>query len=69
MTHHEQTLENLLGILQHLDGPRFRVIVEADDSVSDADIIEAMHRARLEHAGINRLQKQASKRWLQEHEL
>lgn len=60
----QEILEAMTGILQNLDIARFRVFSEAGDDVSDKQILEAMHRARLDHPGINRVQKQNSRRWL-----
>ena len=55
----------LLDILKYLDIARFRVVVNEPDA-TDAQILEALHRARVEHPGINRKQKADSQRWLNE---
>ena len=62
-----EVLAAFLYILQELDGPRFRVVSKAPPETTDEQILEAMHRARLEHPGINRVLKQNSKRWLREN--
>ena len=62
----QKVLENLLGILQNLDGPRFRAVTDTPDNIPDEVILEAMHKTRLEHPGINRVLRAASKRWLRE---
>lgn len=63
----QRVLEGMLSILQHLDLPQFKAVVEASEDTPDTVILEAMHQARLQHPGINRTQKQASKRWLERH--
>ena len=60
----QDILDAMTGILQHLDAAKFRVFADAGDDVTDKEILEAMHRARLDHPGINRTQKNNSKRWL-----
>ena len=60
----EQVLEAMTGILIQLDVKMFRAMSEAGDEISDDDVLEAMHRTRLIHPGINRTQKQISRIWL-----
>lgn len=60
----QQAYENLRGILEHLDIKRFRAVTDAPDAVTDDDILEAMHRARIAHDGIDRVKQNDSRRWL-----
>ena len=68
MTEHNgtPTRAELLDIIRRLDVPRFRRVMDVD-SEPDALILETMHRVRVEHPGINRVQRAASKRWLAEY--
>ena len=59
-----EILEGMTGILTHLDHVRFRIMSDAPDSVTDDQILEAMHKARLAHPGINRVLKANSRVWL-----
>ena len=54
----------LLNILRDFDTTQFREVVDAGSDVSDIEIVEAMHRARLACPGINRAQRENSKQWL-----
>ena len=73
MTEHNNTpiaprakrqLKALLHVLQTLDVEAFRAVTGADDMIPDDVLLRAIHKARLEHPGINRSQKQASRRYL-----
>ena len=63
----QRILENLLGVLQYLDLERFRIITDQPEDTPNSVLLEAIHLARIEHPGINRVQKAASKRWLEEN--
>lgn len=60
----QRILENLLGVLQYLDVERFRILTDQPEDTANDVLLEAMHKTRLEHPGVNRVQKQASRRWL-----
>lgn len=57
----------LLAILTTLDTKRFRAAVAAGEEVTDEQILEAIHYARLKHPDVNRIKKANSRRWLNEH--
>lgn len=63
----ELTRAGLLGVLRRLDVKRFREIVGIGEEVPEWTVIEAIHRTRVKHPGVNRKLKQDSKRWLDEH--
>ena len=52
-------------VLKDLDAARFRIIAEVPDDTPNAVVLEAMHRARVLHPGVNRKLTNDSKRWLE----
>ena len=57
-------LDMMIDILERLDGPGFRIISEAGPEISDDDILEAMHLARMDNQYIDRAKRMDSKRWI-----
>lgn len=64
----KRRLVELLKVLQTLDVERYRAVVGATDATDD-QILEALHRTRLEHPGVNQSQRKASLRWLDGREV
>jgi len=60
----ELSKQDMLQVLVTFDTDEFRVITEAPVETSEQDIIEAMHRVRIIHPGINRQLKRDSQNWL-----
>lgn len=56
--------KQLLAILQTLDGEAFRKEVGVGETVTDDQILEAMHLARIQHPDIDRKLKRNSQRWM-----
>ena len=60
----KRQLKALLKVLQTLDVDTFRAVTGADDMIPDDVLLRAIHKARIEHPGISKSGKTASRRYL-----